>query len=74
VGTDRVIGQPTCSFCQKQIERCVTLRLFEKKVFPTAKSQRTQRELFLFNPVRGGIEQTNPGLRPNNYPEGSEGY
>jgi hypothetical protein len=27
----------------------------------------------LFTPVRGGIEQTSPGLRPNNYPEGSEG-
>jgi hypothetical protein len=45
----------------------------KKELLFTAKSQRAQRKPFLFTPVRGGIEQTSPGLRPNNYPEGSEG-
>jgi hypothetical protein len=37
----------------------------------TAEALRTQRELFLFNPVRGWIEQTRPGLGPNIFRLGS---
>jgi hypothetical protein len=48
--------------------RCLNINLF------TAKPQRSQRGLVLFNPMRGGIGQTSSGLRPNNYPQGSECY
>ena len=40
----------------------------DKRLFLfTAKPQRSQRELLLINPVRGGINQYSSGLRPNNY-------
>ncbi len=53
--------------------------------FFTAETLRTQRELFFFNPVRGRIEESSSGLRPegglrpggppaNKYPKGSEAY
>jgi hypothetical protein len=37
----------------------------------TAEPQSRPRESLLFNPVRGGIEQTISGLRQNKFPKDS---
>jgi len=50
------------------------IKTFEKFLF-TAKTQRSPSEsFFLFNPVRGGIEQTRSGLRLNYYQQSSESF
>ena len=56
-----------------QIRLRVTISVFKKVFLFTAKTQRTQRELLLFNPLRGGIEQSRSGLRPRFQPVGLTG-
>jgi hypothetical protein len=41
--------------------------VFEKRVFVYRKAAKNAERIFLNNPVRGGIVQTSPGLRPSNY-------